>query len=54
MCGPRKDLPNVNENLPVESELAMAIVLKSTRQAGYVNVAAAVKCAIAELQARRK
>jgi hypothetical protein len=54
MYGPRKDLPNVNDNLPVESELA--IVLKSKRQTGYVNVAAAaaLKCAIAELEARRK
>lgn len=52
MAGPPKDLPNANDNLPVEKELG--IVLKWATQAGYVNVAAAVKRAIIELDASRK
>jgi hypothetical protein len=51
MVAPPKDLPNANDNLPVVKELA--IVLNWAKQAGYVNVAAAVKRAIIELEASR-
>ena len=46
------DLENVNDNLPVEHELG--IVIAWAKQAGYVNVAAAVTRALIELEAGRK
>jgi hypothetical protein len=52
MTGPPKDLPNANDNLPVEKQLT--IVLNWATQAGYVNVATTLRRAIVELEASRK
>jgi hypothetical protein len=52
MSGTPQDLQKVNENLPLEKQLA--IVLTWANQAGYVNVAAVVTRAIVELEAGRK
>ena len=51
MAEPPKDLDTVNDNRPVEHELA--IVLAWAQQAGYVNVAAAVQRALTDLTNNR-
>ena len=52
MFVPQKDLESVNDNLPVERELG--IVIAWAKRTGYVNVAAAVKRALIEIEAGRK
>jgi hypothetical protein len=52
MFGPPKDLENVNDNLPVEQQLA--VIHRWAEQCGYQVVAAVIRRALDEMEPRRK